>query len=94
MSRSRADSFGLEWFDGKKINEALFCEEFLRDYPMICVHDTFFNTEGRVSDESQLKKDILNRIAPCVTSGLARRVNKELSLYYLCIKLHGIRQIR
>ena len=80
MSRSRADSFGLEWFDGKKINEALFCEEFLRDHPMICVHDTFFNTEGRVSDESQLKKDILNRIAPCVTSGLARRVNNLLDV--------------
>lgn len=23
------------WFDGKKINETVFCEEFLRDYPMV-----------------------------------------------------------
>lgn len=29
------------WFDGKKINEAMFCEEFLRDYPMITVMERF-----------------------------------------------------
>ncbi len=23
------------WFDGRKINETVFCEEFLRDYPML-----------------------------------------------------------
>ncbi len=80
MNKSQADDVGLEWFDGKKINEALFCAAFLRDHPMICVHDSFFDTEGRVNDESQLKKDILNRIAPCVTSGLARRVNNLLDL--------------
>ena len=25
------------WFDGKKINETMFCEEFLREYPMVTV---------------------------------------------------------
>lgn len=32
------------WFDGKAINEVIFCEEFLRDYPMITVNGTFFKT--------------------------------------------------
>ena len=47
------------WYDGKKINEVLFCEEFLQDHPMLCVHDVFFTTEGQVTDETMLKKDIL-----------------------------------
>ncbi len=37
------------WFDGKTIHGVLFCEEFLRDCPMLCIHDTFFTTEGRVT---------------------------------------------
>ena len=61
------------WFDGKKINEVLFCEEFLQDHPMLCVHDAFFTTEGRVTDEAMLKKEILDRIKPYVTSGVAKR---------------------
>lgn len=61
------------WFDGKKINEVLFCEEFLQDHPMLCVHDAFFTAEGRVTDETMLKKEILDRIKPYVTSGVAKR---------------------
>ena len=40
------------WYDGKKINEVLFCEEFLQDHPMLCVRDVFCTTEGRVTDET------------------------------------------
>ena len=61
------------WFDGQKINEVLFCEEFRQDHPMLCVHDTFFTVDGRISDETMLKRDILERIKPYVTSGVARR---------------------
>lgn len=61
------------WFDGKTIHEVLFCEEFLRDYPMLCIHDAFFTTEGRVTDETMLKREILERIKPYVMSGVARR---------------------
>lgn len=50
------------WFDGKKINEVLFCEEFLQDHPMLCIHDAFFTTEGRVADETMLKKEILHSL--------------------------------
>ena len=46
------------WFDGKKINETVFCEEFLRDYPMVTVNDAFFTVNGRVHDENRLKKVI------------------------------------
>ena len=66
------------WFDGKKINEVLFCEEFLQDHPMLCIHDAFFTAEGRVTDETMLKKEILDRIKPYVTSGVAKRAGNLL----------------
>ena len=61
------------WYDGKKINEVLFCEEFLQDHPMLCVRDVFCTTEGRVTDETMLKRRILERIKPYITSGVAKR---------------------
>ena len=57
------------WFDGRKINEALFCEEFLRKYPMVTVNGAFFTVNGRVHDENRLKKVIYDRIKCYVTSG-------------------------
>ena len=67
------------WFDGKKINEVLFCEEFVKDHPMLCVRDSFFTTDGRVTDETMLKKDILDCIKPYVTSGVAKRASNLLN---------------
>lgn len=29
----------LDWFDGKHINEILFCQEFLKTHPMRCIGD-------------------------------------------------------
>ena len=40
---------------------------------MLCIRDAFFTTEGQVTDETMLKKDILDRIKPYVTSGVAKR---------------------
>ena len=74
-----------KWVDGKKINEALFCREFLKDHPMIAVDGTFFCTEGRITDESKLKREILERIEPYATSGLSRKVQNILdALRLMC----------
>ena len=74
-----------EWVDGKKINEARFCREFLKDHPMIAVDGTFFCTEGRITDESKLKREILERIEPYATSGLSRKVQNILdALRLMC----------
>ena len=74
-----------EWVDGKKINEARFCREFLKDNPMIAVDGTFFCTEGRIADESKLKREILERIEPYATSGLSRKVQNILeALRLMC----------
>ena len=68
------------WFDGKAINEVIFCEEFLRDYPMITVNGTFFTVNGIVNDENRLKKEIYDRIKPYVTSNISKRVTNLLDV--------------
>ena len=68
------------WFDGKKINETVFCEEFLRDYPMVTVNDAFFTVNGRVHDENRLKKVIYDRTKYYVTSGVAKKVTNLLDV--------------
>ena len=62
------------WYDGKTINETLFCEEFLAEHPMVSVNDTFFTKSGRITDENWLKKEIYDRIKPHVTGGIARKI--------------------
>lgn len=66
--------FGPEWLAGDKINELEFCKAFLEQHPMICIHGTFFTTDGRVTDENKLKKEILSWISPYVFSGIPKKI--------------------
>ena len=50
------------WIAGDKINEVQFCKSFLEQHPMICINDTFFTVNGRVTDENRLRKQILDWI--------------------------------
>ena len=61
------------WYDGKKIDEVRFSESFLEQHPMRCIGSSLFTVDGRVTDENQLKKEILNEIAPYVTSGVVKK---------------------
>ena len=42
----------LDWFDGKHINEILFCQEFLKTHPMRCIGGTLFTVDGPVEVRS------------------------------------------
>ncbi|MGN0275908.1 MAG: phage/plasmid primase, P4 family [Hominisplanchenecus sp.] len=64
-----------EWVDGKKINEVLFCREFLEEHPMVSVGGAFFTVEGPVSDENLLKKQIYDKIKHHITTGLWKKVS-------------------
>ena len=50
------------WFDGKSINEALFCEEFLQTHKIIFTNGAFFTPEGRVTDELPLRGEIFEEL--------------------------------
>lgn len=69
-----------EWFDGKKINETLFCQEFLDEHPMVCVKGTFFTVEKRITDERELKKLIYEKLKGTVSSGVAKKLDGILEL--------------
>lgn len=64
-----------KWVDGKKINEVLFCREFLEEHPMVSVGGAFFTVEGLVSDENLLKKQIYDKIKHHITTGLWKKVS-------------------
>ena len=52
---------------------------------MIAVDGVFFCTEGRIADESKMKREILERIEPYATNGLSRKVQNILdALRLMC----------
>ena len=69
-----------EWFDGKKMNEILFCQEFLREHPMVCVKGSFFTVERRITDERELKKLIFDKLKAYVRTGIARKLDSLLEV--------------
>ena len=72
-----------EWFDGKRINEVLFSQDFLGRYPMKCINGQLFTEDGAVEDEEWVKQLILNEIRDCITTGLHKRVSNLLEVIKL-----------
>ena len=68
-----------EWYDGKRVNEVVFCREFLSEHPMICVKGSFFTVDGRITDEEGLRKQIYEKLNTYVKTGLPRRVDGLLN---------------
>lgn len=66
------------WFDGSRVNDVLFCEDFLAGHPMKCIHGTFFDINGAVNDVEQIKKEIYMKIAPYVTTNIAKKATTLL----------------
>lgn len=46
-----------EWFDGRHINEVLFCQQFLDKYPMKCVRGRLFTVDGLIEDKLLREKE-------------------------------------
>lgn len=67
-----------QWFDGKRLNEVLFCEEFLREHPMKCIRGRFFTVDGLVEDEEELRMEIYNTIKFFVTEQVAKMTSRLL----------------
>ena len=67
------------WYDGKNINEVLFCEEFLAAHPMKCIRGRLFTVDGAVEDEAVVSQQILETVSGCVTSGLSKLVSNLLA---------------
>ena len=71
------------WFDGKSINEALFCEEFLQTHKIIFTNGAFFTLEGRVTDELPLRGEIFEELKCCAVSNIPRKISNIVELMKL-----------
>lgn len=52
-----------DWYDGKQIDELMFCQDFLTKHPMKCVRDRLFTVDSAVEDERQISQLILQEIS-------------------------------
>ena len=68
-----------DWYDGRHINEVLFCQQFLEKYPMKCVRGRLFTVDGLIEDEGQIGNLILEEISGVLTSGLSKVVTNLLA---------------
>ena len=68
-----------DWYDGRHINEVLFCQQFLEKHPMKCVRGRLFTVDGLIEDEGQIGNLILEEISGALTSGLSKVVTNLLA---------------
>lgn len=76
------------WYDGKNVNELLFCQEFLALHPMKCIRGRLFTVDGMVEDETEISQLILEAVSTCITCGLSKQVMNLLA----SIKLQAFSQ--
>jgi len=75
------------WFDGKYINEALFCEEFLRDHEIIFANRAFFTPEGRVTNDLPLRCKIFKRIKCCAVNSIPKKIDNIVEVMKLAAQV-------
>ena len=68
-----------EWYDGRHINEVLFCQQFLGKHPMKCVRGRLFTVDGLIEDEGQIGNLILEEISGVLTANLSKTVANLLA---------------
>ena len=71
------------WFDGKSINEALFCDDFLSRHKIIYTNGAFFTPDGRVTDELPLRGEIFEDLKCCAVSNIPRKISNIVELMKL-----------
>ncbi len=82
MSKDKMQTSPFEcpaWFDGKSINEVLFCQHFLHFHPMKCVRGRLFTIDGMVEDEGEISQIILDEVRGHLTSGIAKAVSNLMA---------------
>ena len=68
-----------DWYDGRHINEVMFCQQFLDKHPMKCVRGRLFTVDGLIEDEGQIGNLILEEISGVLTANLSKTVANLLA---------------
>lgn len=77
MERQRLDNGwdAAPWFDGKKVNEVLLCQDFLSRYPVKCINGRFFSVDGMLSD-GEMERRLYEIVKPYLVSGVEKKVRQ------------------
>ena len=68
------------WFDGKTINEARFCEEFLETHRIAFANGAFFTPDGRVTDDLPLRAEIYEALKGWAISNIPKKISNILEV--------------
>ena len=78
------------WFNGKAINEAIFCQKFLISHPLAYTDGAFFTVEGRMTDESILQGEIFDMLQCCATSSVTKKIGNIIDLLKITARVEEI----
>ena len=84
-SVSPADENIIGWFDGKKIDELAFCEEFVKQYNFKYFEGCFYNLDG-VQEDAYVESLITTKLKDAgVRYGLANKIKNLMNaLRHIC----------
>ena len=68
------------WFNGKAINEAIFCQQFLISHPLVYTDGAFFTVDGRMTDESILQGQIYEMMQCCASNCVTKKIGNIIDL--------------
>ena len=68
------------WFDGKSINEALFCQHFLKTHDILYTENAFFTPEGCMMDDVPLKADIYAMLEDYASTSVTKKISSIIEL--------------
>ena len=68
------------WYDGKSINEALFCQHFLKTHTIIYTENAFFTSEGCMMDDTPLKADIYAMLEDYASTSITKKISNIIEL--------------
>lgn len=71
------------WADGKSINESLFCSEYLKKHKILFSGGSFFTVDGRVDDETPLRRSIFDEMKICAVSNVPKKISNVVDLLKL-----------
>ena len=71
------------WFDGKNINEALFCDEFLSTRKIVFSCGEFFTLDGRVTDDLPLRSEIYDALKCCACNNIPKKISNIIEVLKL-----------
>lgn len=71
---------GPSWMNGGKVDDVIFARDFLTGRNLVWADGAFFDEEGRVSDENQLRKAIYEELRDYISSSVPRKLENILGV--------------